>query len=131
ARMKQYRAVVRARLPLTSPLLLTIPAYSPPPGATPAPSVLSGTWDVPTVRAKLSWTPGTTAKISGYVVRYCPPPSYKAGEEQSITSLPATATTFETTAGLSASGSIAYYKVYVLTTQGGERGSNAVKIVRA
>ena len=129
-RMKQYRAVVRARLPLTSPLLANVPAYSPPLGATPAPVVLLGTWDAASAKAKLSWTTPANTNISGYVIRYCPPPSYKSGEEQAVTSLPTPATTFETTTGLSATGSVAFFKVYVLTTQGGERGSNTVKIVR-
>ena len=55
---------------------------------------------------------------------------YRAAEELAVAALPKTATTFETATGLAAPGSAATFKVYVLTTTGNEKGSNAVKVTR-
>ena len=129
-RLKEYRLAVAGAFPSNDALISALPALSPAPGATPNPVALAATWDAANAKAKLSWTPSSSANVSGYVVRYCPVPRYKASDEQAITSLPATATTFTTEFGLSAPGSVAYFKVYTQTAQGGEKGSNAVKVVR-
>lgn len=131
-RLKQYRQVVKARLPLGDALLLSVPALSPEPGATPEAVALSASWDTASDLASLVWTPSDNPKIAHYAVRYCSPPTYKVAEEQAIAGgiVAPTITTFETLFGLAATGSMACFKVYVVTTDGNEKGSNAVKVIR-
>jgi hypothetical protein len=127
-RLKQYRGAAVAKLPSTSALLNTIPALSPPPGATPQPVTLSGSGTV--TGGHLVWTASSNPALSHYAVRYHPGPKYKASEEQAVAIVPAGTTVLDTNFGLAASGSSAWYKVYVVLTTGNERGSNAVKVIR-
>jgi hypothetical protein len=129
-KMKAYRLTVAAALPVGSPLAGTIPALTPPPGATPEPVNLSGSWSAPDVKAALVWSASTRPDLDHYSVRYHPGPRYKADEEQTVSLVLPGTTDFLTDFGLAASGSVAWYKVYVVTTTGNEKGSNAVKVIR-
>jgi len=129
-RMKQYRLAVAAALPPGHPLASSIPALTPPPGATPDPVQLSASWNSGTDMADLVWSTSVDPNLSEYSIRYHPGPRYKAAEEQTVDSVPAGTTTFSTDFGLPAPGSVAWFKVYVVLTTGNEKGSNAVKVVR-
>ena len=128
--LKQYRLSVAAALPVGSPLIGTIPALTPPPGSTPQAVSLAGTWDVPGDTGRLDWSASTRPDLDHYAIRYHPGPRYKADEEQAVTTVAPGILTLDTLFGLPASGSVAWFKVYVVTTTGNEKGSNAVKIVR-
>jgi hypothetical protein len=128
--LKQYRGAAESRLPSSSPLLLTIPALTAPAGGTPKAVNLSGIWNAGTDMADLTWTPSDNVNLDHYEIRYHFGPKYKASEEQPVDSVAPELTTFSTDFGLVAPGSIALFKVYVVTTLGNEKGSNAVKIVR-
>ena len=130
ARMQQYRSVVIARLASNSPLLASVPAYTPPPGSTPQAVTAIGKWNAATAKADITWTPSTNAALDYYSVRTAPAPTYKGDEETAIASVPKTQIAFSTDAGLAAPGSIALFKVYVVTTTGNERGSATVKVTR-
>ena len=129
-RLQQYRTVARGRIPATSPLLNTIPVYSPAPGSTPAPVSVSGAWNAGTGKAVLTWLPSTNPALESYSVRTAPGSSYRTTDENSLVSLDKTVTTFATDAGLAVPGSVAVYRVYVVLTTGNEKGSATVKITR-
>lgn len=129
-RMKQYRLSVAAALPVGHALASTIPALTPPAGATPPPVSLAGSWNAGTSMGDLVWSASTHPDLDYYSVRYHPGPVYKASEEQTVDAVPAGTTSFSTDFGLPASGSTAWFKVYVVLTTNNEKGSNAVKIIR-
>jgi len=130
AKLTQYRGAAVAKLTSGSALLATIPAVNPPAGSTPQPVTLSGAWAPASSSAVLTWTASNNPDLDHYVVRYHPGPKYKAAEEQIVDTVPAGTKTLTTILGLAAEGSVAWYKVYVVTKTGNERGSNAVKVIR-
>lgn len=129
-RLKQYRLAVCAALPVGNALCNTVPALTPAPGTTPDPVSLSGSWNVTTDLADLLYTASADPNLDHYSLRYHPGPRYKADEEQTVDSNPPGTLEFNTAFGLPASGSVAWFKVYVVLTTGNERGSNSVKITR-
>jgi len=129
-RMKQYRLSVASALPVGHPLIASIPALSPAPGSTPDPVQLSASWNAGTELADLLWSACTEPDLDYYSIRYHPGPRYKSAEEQTVDSVIAGTEAFSTFFGLPATGSVAWFKVYVVTTTGNEKGSNAVKVVR-
>jgi hypothetical protein len=129
-RLLQYRQAVVAAFPPGDPLIDSLPRLTPPAGATPQAVVLSGAWDAGIVMGHLEWTASTRTDLQEYSVRYHPGPRYKAAEEQVVQSIAPGTLEFDTNFGLAASGSVAYFKVYVVTDTGNEKGSNAVRIAR-
>ncbi len=129
-RLQQYRNAVIGVLPAGHALLNSIPAYSPPPGSTPDPVNLSGTWNETTDMAELVWSASVDPNLEKYNIRYHPGPRYKAAEEQSVDFVNPPDTELATVYGLPAPGSVAWFKVYVTTSTSNEKGSNAVKITR-
>ena len=129
-RMKQYRTAVQLFLPKGDPLLQTIPKLTPPPGSTPPGLQVLGMWNATLSKAVFSWEQSTFKDIDKIQVRGCPSGSYKNSDEEIVADLPATATSFETDWGLTAAGSLATFKFYVMATTGNENGGKAVKIVR-
>lgn len=130
ARLIQYRLAVQGRYAAGSPLILSLPAVSPPPGSTPDPVVLSGVWNPTSQEADLSWTPSAHPTLKHYVVRACDPPRYRAADEVAVATILPPATTFSTAFGLGLSGAVKFFKVYVVTDDDNEKGSNSVKIIR-
>lgn len=129
-RLKEYRQAVTGAFPAGHALIQSLPALTPPAGSTPDPVTLSGAWNVAASKAKLDWTPSTDPDLDYYSVRYHPGPQYKTVEEQPVTQVAANTTTFLTVFGLVFAGSEAYFKVYVVTKTGNEKGSNAVRVLR-
>lgn len=129
-RMKQYRKIAPARLPANSPALAQLPRLTPPPGTTPPPLGVSGAWDPTINKGSMTWVASTATNIDKLQVRGCTGGTYRNENEEVIADLPADATHFETDWALSVQGSIASFKVYVMTTTGNENGGKPVKIVR-
>jgi hypothetical protein len=129
-RLKQYRLAVVGRFPAGDPIIDSLPKLTPAAGTTPAAVQLSASWDGGSSMAELVWSASLDPDLDYYSVRYHPGPKYKASEEQTVDSVIAGTETFSTDFGLPASGSVAWFKVYVVTTTGNEKGSNAVKVVR-
>lgn len=130
ARMVQYRRAVEGLFASGSPLIESLPLVSPPPGATPDPVVLSGLWDGAGVEADLSWTASADPDLKHYAVRACDPPRYRAAEEQAVGLVYAPDQSLSTTFGLGAPGTSKIFKVYVVTQDDNEKGSNSVRINR-
>jgi hypothetical protein len=129
-RMKQYRQALVAAFPPGHPLVDSLPALTPPAGSTPDAVQLSASWNAGTELADLVWSASADPDLDYYSIRYHPGPRYKASEEQTVDSVLPGTQTFSTFYGLPATGSVAWFKVYVVTTTGNEKGSNAVKVVR-
>lgn len=128
--LKQYRLVVVATFTAGHPLIDSLPKLTPAPGSTPDPVNLSASWDPAPLMARLIWSASAAPDLDFYSIRYHPGPRYKASEEQTVGSVPAGTLEFLTAYGLPASGSVAWFKVYVVTLTSNEKGSNAVKVVR-
>ncbi len=129
-RMKQYRAAAPAMLPANSPALQNLPRLTPPPGTTPPALTVTGTWDNPILKARLTWPASTAPNLDKLQVRACTGGTYKAGDEEIVADLPANATAYDTDWGLTVPGAIASFKVYAMATTGNENGGKAVKVVR-
>jgi len=130
ARLVQYRQAVVGAFLSGHALIASLPAVSPSPGSTPDPVSLSASWNVGTSLGNLVWGASLDPDLDHYSVRYHPGPRYKASEEQSVSVVASGLTSFATAYGLPASGSTAWFKVYVVTSTGNEKGSNAVKVIR-
>lgn len=134
-RMVQYRIAVPAKLGLTAPLTLSMPAYSPTDTGPAADQVsAAGTWNATTHEAVLTWDQSTLpANVFGqYQVRTAPGPTYRVKDEETISDgLDAVyMTTFSTNAGLTVAGATALFRVYVVTSSGREKGSATVSVTR-
>ena len=131
-RLQQYRRAILGRFAPGSPVVESLPAYSPAPGSTPAPFSASGSWIPARSAAVITFVPSVSTNVTQYQLRYSSATTYKSSEESVVTTIPATQAVkeFAVTTGLAATGSMANFKVYALTSDGNERGSNAVKIVR-
>ncbi len=129
-RMFQYRKLAPARLPKNSPALAHLPRLSPGKGTLPPPVVVTGAWDQQIGTARLTWAASTAPDLLKLQLRGCPGATFKASNEEIVADLPAGATHWEGDWALSVPGSIASFKVYVMTTTGNENGGKAVKIVR-
>jgi hypothetical protein len=129
ARMKQYRQAVIARLPVGSPLLNNIPSYSPNTGPAAQPVNPSIVWDNTKKKAIITWAASASTNVADYSIRTAPPPSWNGDNESVVGSVkPDAPLVFETDAGLTAAGSTALFKVYVVTETGREKGSIVLKI---
>lgn len=132
-RMKQYRVIAVGRLPEGSPLLATIPAITPAPGSTPDPVSANGQWNPATLKADYSWSKSTLdpAKFAKYQLRYSSGASYKAANAVTLADVPGINTlSLSSAVGLNVAGNKIAVKVFVLTTEGRESGSNTVVVLR-
>lgn len=129
-RIVQYRELVAAMLGPTHPLTLSLPVMTPAPGSTPAPVPLSGAFNPTTAQAEFSWTASDNPNLDEYVLRMSPGATYDAASATVIGNIPAGTTTFATTEGLTSSGDVASFKLFVKLTTGNEAGSNTVTITR-
>lgn len=131
ARMKQYRQAVVARLPIGSPLLNNIPAYTIATGPAAIAVNPAIVWDATKQKAIISWAASESTDVSDYSVRTAPGPTYDGRNETVVGSVQAgSPLVFETNAGLLDPGDTALFKVYTVTATGREKGSRVLKITR-
>jgi len=128
-RMAQYRLAVQSKYAAGSPLLLSLPALTPPPGSTPDPVVLSGgiSGDLIT----LNWTAPTGSNLKHISIRACDPPRYNSANEAVVATVPIGTNTWTNNTLLTVSGSVKYFKAYVVTMDDNEKGSNSLKVTHA
>ncbi len=130
-RLRQYRQAAVANLSSDHPLLENLPTVAPAPASISVPSViLTGDWDSTRHAAVLSWTAAPGDDHERFEVRYHPGPKFKDSEEQVVGSVLKGVLSVITDYGLSTAGAMAWFKVYNITSNGEERGSNAIKLVR-
>lgn len=127
-RMKQYQTAVEANLPAGHALLDSVPRLSPLPGSTPDAVTLSGSWDASQNAASLSWTESTEPNLDHYELRMTPGDTYDSNNDQQVGNFPPGTLATETTAGVSASGLSATFRLFVVLTTGNEKGSTDVTV---
>ncbi len=131
--VKSYRAMVPSFLPAGHALLATLPRYSPLPGHTPDPVVLSGVYEVVAGvhQARLSWPASTEPTLQRTEVRATVGESYDPDDDVLVaTVLPGQSTEVVTSLGLGVPGSVVNFKAFVVLDTGNERGSNTVEVRR-
>jgi len=126
-----YRKKLPTKFAKGHALVDSLPEVSPPPGSTPAAVTINVVWDPITLKAKITWGASTAADLFQYEIRFCAGPNYNTEIEDVIGNVtPGGLLEFLSDAGLAAAGNIASFKVYVITTTGNEKGSNAVSVTR-
>jgi hypothetical protein len=129
--LRDYRAAVEGTFAPTDALVVSLPRLSPIPGATPPAVTANISWDATQSKAKITWSESTIANLAQYEIRFCPGANYSTDTETVIGNVSAgSLREFLTDAGLSASGNVASFKVYVITTDGNEKGSNTLVMTR-
>jgi hypothetical protein len=127
----QYRQRIPSEFEAGSVLLASLPAYSPPEGATPDAVQLSGTYDAATQKADLAWSEVTDESVTELELRGTVGPEYDAEDESIIaTFAPTDPRTWTGDFGLLVAGSASSFKIFAKTAEGNERGSNAVTVTR-
>lgn len=92
---------------------------------------VSGAWNAGTAQSHLSWTEITDSAVVAVEVRACEGPAYDEEDETVLASqAPSAPRAWAGDFGLGGPGAAASFKVYLLTAQGHERGSNAVTVER-
>lgn len=130
--LKQYRLAVQGRFSPADALYQSLPALTPPSGHTPAAVNVSAAWDSNLAKAVVTYTNSSDPDLANYELRACFGNRYRTDEEQVLaTNAPGTnPPRFATDAGLVASGSRVFYKVYVVLTTDNEKGSKSVSVTR-
>jgi hypothetical protein len=129
--MKAYREVAAKKFAADHALMVSIPALTPPPGATPDAVALSGGWNGGQTKAELFWDESTTDPVDEYEVFAVPGPEFDVEDEVSLGVVPkGQPRTFLTDALHQAPGQVATYKVYAKTPTGHRAGSNALTVSR-
>lgn len=128
--LKSYRAVLPTFFAKGDALVESLPRLTPAPGSTPDAVVLSGQWDDVNTFAQLNWTASSDPNLTSYDIRMSPGPTYSTSDETVVDSVIPGTLGYTTLEGLELPGSTAGYKVYVVTSTGNEKGSNAVIISR-
>ncbi len=129
--LKSYRIVLPTAFLRGHALVQSLPRLTPLPGSTPAEVTTTVVWDAALGQARVTWTASTAADLDHYDVRFCPGASYSADDESIVSTVESDGTrTVLTDAGLTNPGATASFKVYVVTSTGNEKGSNAVSVTR-
>ena len=127
-----YRKKLPTKFAKNHALVDTLPALSLPPGSTPDPVVVQAIWNPATGLAEITWNASLDADLYQFEIRFCAGPIYDTDLESVIGNVFEEAPRqFFTAAGLATAGSVASYKVYVMTNTGHEKGSNAVSVLHA
>lgn len=129
ARLVQYRLAVQSKYTSGAPLLLSLPAVSPAKGSTPPATVLSGSISGDVIT--LGWLASPILNLKHYSIRACDPPRFNSANESVIATIPAGTTTWTNNTLLTVPGSVKFFKVYVVTLDDNEKGSNSLKLTHA
>ena len=126
-----YRKKLPTKFAAGHALVESLPDLSPAPGSTPDGVTINGGWDALLAQAKINFGPSTSADVVQLELRVCSGVNYSTDLESVVASLtPTDPREFLTLAALAASGNIASFKVYEITSTGNEKGSNTVVITR-
>ena len=125
----EYRRAILADYPAVSPFVLNLPTVNPrATGTTPEAVALSVTVDAANHTAHATWTASTGGDLERYSFRISAGPKYKSNDEVSIGDLTPNVHEFTVGAQYLPTGSTVWGKVYVVTTEGHEKGSDAKKL---
>ncbi len=125
-----YREAITVEYGPNHPFTTSLPDVSPQPGSTPDPVTLTGQWNAATLQAVFTMTASTNPNLGSYQAKVSPGTTYDAATATVIGNFPPGTTSFSTAEGLTDSGDVASFKVFVILTTGNEAGSNTVTITR-
>lgn len=129
--LKSYRQAVPTHFESGHALVDSLPRLTPAAGSTPDAVTADGEWDEAAMLARISFTLSTAPDFAAYELRYTPGPVYSNDDDiviDQITDI--NSLEFMTNTGLLIPGVTATFKVFVKTTTGNEKGSNAVSVTR-
>lgn len=128
----QYRQRIPSEFPAGSPILATLPAYSPPDNDRQPDAVkLSGTFNPTTLEADLTWPPITDPDVTAVEIRATIGADYEREDENVLATLSPTAPPrWSGNYGLDRPGTAATYVFYTKTASGTEQSSNPITIFR-
>ncbi len=129
-RFVQYRQAILVEYGPTHPFTTSLPDVYPQPGSTPDPVPLSGAWNAVTGQADFSWPASTDPALAEYELKKSDGSTYHAATAIVVGNILPGTTSFSTNAGLTASGNVASFRLFVRLTTGNEAGSNTITITR-
>lgn len=125
-----YRQAILVEYGPTHPFTVSLPDVYPQAGSTPEPVTLSGGWNNATNQAEFTWPASTNPLLAEYEMKKSDGTTWHAATATVVGNIPPGTTTFNTTAGLAASGDAATFRLVVRLTTGNEAASNTITIVR-
>ena len=128
--MVKYREKATGEFTANDPHVLSLPAVKPPPGSTPDPVQLSGSWSASLLAAVFTWLESIDPNLAEYELRMNPGATYNADLAFVVGNAVPGTLTLSTLEGLIASGMTASFRLFVITTTGNEAGSNTITITR-
>ncbi|HVJ44789.1 MAG TPA: hypothetical protein VM511_00275, partial [Luteolibacter sp.] len=130
--LKQYRQRIPSEFAESSALFQTLPRLTPLPGSTPDAVTLSGAYDPETKSSDLAWSEVTDDDVTELELRATVGPEYDPEDETVIAKfLPGDPREWTGTFGLLVPGAKVSFKMYAVSEEGNEHGSNPVTITRA
>ncbi len=127
----QYRQRIPSEFAEGSAILASLPRLTPAGGKTPDAVQLSGSYDAAMQESDLAWTVVTDPSVTELEIRGTAGPEYDPEDESVLASFaPGAPRLWSGTFGLLVPGGSASFKIYSITAEGNERGSNAVTITR-
>ena len=129
--LRQYRQRIPSEFAEGSAILATLPRLSPLPGSTPDAVELSGSYDAAEQKSDLAWSEVTDESVTELELRATAGPEYDPEDETILATIaPSAPRVWTGSFGLLVPGSAASFKLYPITAEGNERGSNAVAVTR-
>ena len=129
--LKAYRLRIASEFPEGSALLETMPRLSPLPGSTPDAVVLDGSWNTGTEQVDLAWSEVTDESVQSLQIRASIGPEFEDSDAAVLgTFAPDDPRTFSTSYGFTTPGTAVSFKIYSMTAEGNERGSEAVAVTK-
>jgi hypothetical protein len=129
--LRAYRAKLPTIFAAGSAIVNTLPALSPSPGSTPAAPGLSGGYNASMQRADFTGVPSTSPSVVKHQLRICLSADYDADLEQVATTIEGNLPlNYTVTTGLTTPGGVISARLYAMTEDGHEAGSDTVVVNR-
>ena len=129
--MKQYRQAVPTRILPGEELLETMPFLTPESGRSPQPVSLEAEWMATEEVARITVGASLDTDLKEYELRWCAGAKFFTTREHLVGVIPAGETPiFQTSKGLTTSGSVVSFRAYVRLKGGGDAASNTVTLTR-
>lgn len=130
--LKQYRQRIPSEFPDSSPFIATLPRLTPLPGSTPDAVTLTGTYDPTEQSSDLAWSEVIDEDVTQLELRATIGPEYDSSDETVVARFsPNDPREWRGTFGLLVPGAKVSFKMYAVSEEGNERGSNAITVTRA
>ncbi len=129
--LKLYRKRIASDFKPGSAIFETLPRLTPLPGSTPDAVVLSGSHGPGASESTLAWTEVTDSRVVALELRATAGPEFDAEDESLLATFsPDDPREWTGTFGLGVPGAMVSYKMFAITAEGNERGSNTAVVQR-